>query len=68
MQQLGLDKLSLDDRIALIEELEESIERDMEQELPTEAQWAEIQRRIAASDADPSRLIPWEVVRADLLL
>lgn len=66
LSELGIDQWSVDDRIALVQELEASIERDRADELPTEAQWMEIQRRIAASDANPGSGTLWEVVRADL--
>lgn len=67
LQELGIDKLSITDRIALVEKIEESIARELEEQLPTGAQRVELRRRVATRDADPGRLIAWEVVKDNLL-
>lgn len=68
MKELGLDKLSAQDRVALIEELEESLAAEpVPAPLLTDAQKAELDRRIAEADADPDGGIPWEEVRDEAL-
>ncbi len=65
LQELGLDRLSVEDRIALAQALWDSASQDMEQTPLTAAQRAELERRIAAADANPGAGVPWEVVRAE---
>lgn len=66
-----LFQLSVAERIELVEELWDSIAADAERDeqvLPlSEEQKTELDRRIAAHRADPSRVIPWEQVREELL-
>lgn len=61
-QQIG--SLTPDEKAELIDELWESLEADA---LPlTEAQREELDRRLHLYDRNPSDVIPWEQVRADL--
>lgn len=53
-------RLSVEDRIRVMQRIYESIAADSEPEPLTEQQDAEVERRIAAHRADPSRAIPWE--------
>lgn len=62
---LGLDKLSREERLALVQELWDSIAADKPGSLLTEAQRAELRRRVAEDDANPDDVIPWEVVKAE---
>lgn len=64
MLDLGIDRLSRDERVKLVFEIWDSLE-----ELPvapslSEAQWAEIERRDAEMDANPGMGRTWEQVRA----
>lgn len=62
----GLEKLSVPERLQLVDELWESIAAD-ESRLPlTEAQQLDLQRRLEAIDADPSRGSTWEAVKTRL--
>jgi putative addiction module component (TIGR02574 family) len=65
-----LFKLSAAERLELVEELWDSIAAEAERDdgvLPlTDAQKEELERRIAAHRADPSRVVPWEDVRKEL--
>ena len=64
MKALGLDLLSIDDRIALAQEIWDSVEREIEHLPLTDAQRAELERRLADSIADPGAVILWEEVKA----
>ncbi len=69
MSNLSLDellRLSVPERIQLAEDLWDSIAADPEALPFTEAQRAEIERRLAAHYLDPESAIPWEEVRARL--
>lgn len=53
-------RLSVEERIRLMGRIWESIASDSEPEPLSEQQASEVERRIAAHRADPSRAIPWE--------
>ena len=60
-------KLSLAERIQLVEDLWDSIAADSPETLElTRAHREEIQLRLEAHDADPSTAIPWQQVRTEL--
>jgi putative addiction module component (TIGR02574 family) len=61
-------KLPVSERIDLAMALWESVaEPDLQHQLPlTDAQKAELDRRLAEHDRDPSRGIPWEEVQRRL--
>ena len=67
LQTLGIDRLSVADRITLVQEIWDSIAGDAEQSPLTEAQQHEVTRRLAAHRADPEAAIPWEQVEAEAL-
>jgi putative addiction module component (TIGR02574 family) len=64
LQELGLDALSAEDRLALAQALWDSVHEELEAQPISPAVRAELERRIALADADPSRGVPWEEVRA----
>jgi putative addiction module component (TIGR02574 family) len=64
LQQFGLDALSPGDRLALAQALWESVHDDLDEATIAPEVRAELERRAALEDADPSRGIPWEEVRA----
>lgn len=63
LQSLGLDKLTVAERLALIGELWESLD---EEPAVTDAQKADLDRRLAAFHADPKAGSSWEEVKARL--
>ena len=65
LDELGLNHLSVEDRLSLAEILRDSVAADLQNQDTTPAQAAELARRVALDEADPSRGIPWEVVRAE---
>ena len=68
LQELGVDKLSIEDRLELAHALFDQVHDEMEAdtELSPELK-AELDRRCELADADPTRRIPWEVVRERLM-
>ena len=58
--------LSVDERIELAEATWDSVEEDGEDCDLTDAQKRELERRLAAYEANPDDVIPWEVVRRKL--
>jgi putative addiction module component (TIGR02574 family) len=65
IKELGIDQMSADERLRLIGEIWDSLSAGEQIELGDE-QRAELDRRIAVADADPSLGAPWEKVRARL--
>ena len=64
MQDLGIDRLSPEHRLRLISEIWDSLANES---LPIpESHREELDRRLAAADADPSAGRPWQEVRARL--
>lgn len=60
-------KLSVSERIQLVEDIWDSIAAEAPDSLGlSETQKAELHRRVAAHQADPSSAVPWEQVRAKL--
>jgi putative addiction module component (TIGR02574 family) len=60
-------KLSVSERIQLVADIWDSIATETANTVElSQAQKAELQRRVAAHHADPSTAIPWEQVRAKL--
>lgn len=65
LHELGIDSLSVEDRLALAQELWDSVAAELESKPLTTEQCAELERRVALADADPGRGIPWETVLAE---
>ncbi len=62
MKDFGIDRLSVADRLALVEEIWDSLEQ-----VPiTEPQKQDLQRRLAAYEANPKAGSSWEDVKARL--
>jgi putative addiction module component (TIGR02574 family) len=66
MRALGIDRLSIPERILLVEEIWDSIAETPDEVTLTEAQRAELDRRLAAYEADPQAGSTWEEVKAEL--
>ncbi len=67
IQELGLDQLAVEDRLAVAEALWESVAREIECEPVPPVQRTELERRLADSIARPEAVTPWEVIKARAL-
>jgi putative addiction module component (TIGR02574 family) len=67
LQELGIDRLSAPDRLALAEAILESVAQEAERTPLTEAERQELERRLADSMARPDAVTPWEVIKARAL-
>jgi putative addiction module component (TIGR02574 family) len=67
LQSLGIDRLSVEERIALATAIWDSIAAESHSPLLTEAQRAELERRLADHAANPDDVVPWEQVKAEAL-
>ena len=67
LQSLGIDRLSVVDRISLVQDIWDSIASEAEKSpLPKELQ-QETDRRLATHRLNPQAAIPWEQVEAEAL-
>ena len=63
LKALGIERLSVEERISLVEEIWDSI---AEATSLTEAQRLELDRRLQDHEANPYDVVPWEVVKASI--
>ncbi|MEO8855797.1 MAG: addiction module protein [Burkholderiaceae bacterium] len=63
---LGIDRLDVDERLALVEEIWVTICSDTKGFPLTEAQRAELDRRVADDDAFPDDVVPWDEVKTSV--
>ena len=62
----GIDQLNVDERLALVEEIWASICADSASFPLTEAQRAELDRRVTDDDTFPDDVIPWGEIKASM--
>jgi putative addiction module component (TIGR02574 family) len=67
LQELGIDLLSPEDRLALAEAIWESVASETEQAPLPEEQQKELERRLADSIARPDAVTAWEEIKARAL-
>ncbi len=63
LKALGIERLSVEERLSLVEEIWDSI---AEATPLTEAQREELDRRLADHEANPADVVSWEVVKASI--
>jgi putative addiction module component (TIGR02574 family) len=61
-----IKKLSRDERIALAQDIWDTVAEDNEPTPLSRSQMTELKRRMAAHKKNPDESIPWEVVKAEL--
>ncbi len=67
MKGLGIDRLSVSERLALLGEIWDSVSADVQASAISDELKAELERRLAKADAYPETLVPWEEVEARAL-
>jgi putative addiction module component (TIGR02574 family) len=67
LQALGIDRLPVDERIALVQQIWDSIAADADRGPLTEPQRQELERRADDDDANPADVVQWEQVKAEAL-
>jgi putative addiction module component (TIGR02574 family) len=66
LQSLGLDRLTTPEKLELIDTILESLPEQVDPSEISPAQWEEIRRRCAESDANPGQGRPWREVLDEL--
>lgn len=67
LESLGIDRLDIDDRIALAAAIWDSVAAESHPPLLSDAQRIELDRRLAEHAKNPDDVVPWERVRAEAL-
>jgi putative addiction module component (TIGR02574 family) len=67
IQALGIDRLTREQRIVLVQEIWDTIAAEPYQPLLSEPQRRELERRVTEDNANPDDLVSWEEVKAEAL-
>ncbi len=67
IESLGIDKLSRDERLALAQDILDSVAAENPPPKLSDARRRELERRAAEDDASPDDVTPWAEVQAETL-
>lgn len=68
MKSLGIDRLSMEDQLSLVEEIWDNLAMHNADILSiSDLQKAELDRRLAEYEANPDDVIPWDEIKAEAL-
>jgi putative addiction module component (TIGR02574 family) len=67
MKDLGIDRLDVDKRIELMQEIWDSVAAEPGCVHLSDAQRCELDRRLAEHEANPTDVVAWEQVKAEAL-
>jgi putative addiction module component (TIGR02574 family) len=67
LESLGIDRLPIAERIALIHQIWASVAEALPRVELTEARRQELRERAAGYEANPDDVVSWETIRADAL-
>ena len=65
LHALGIDSMSVDERIALVKDIWDSVAIEAGLLPPDAAEKAELDRRLAEDDAMPNDTVTWETIKAE---
>jgi putative addiction module component (TIGR02574 family) len=63
LKSLGIDRLPVEERLTLVEDIWDSIAADSAVLPLTDSQRAELDRRLAEHETNPDDVVPWEEVK-----
>ena len=66
IKSLGIDRLGIEERLELVEQIWDSIAADSAAVPLTDPQRAELDRRIADHEANPDDVVSWEKVKTSV--
>jgi len=67
VKSLGIDRLPIEERLTLVEEIWDSIAADSGAIPLSDAQRTELAKRIAEDDANPDDVVSWDQVKSSSL-
>ncbi len=65
LHALGIDQMSVNDRIALVQDIWDSVAIDAGLLPPSAAEKMELDRRIAEDDVESDDVVAWETIKAE---
>lgn len=65
LHALGIDSMSVEDRIALVKDIWDSVAIEAGLQPPSSAEQAELDRRLAEDDANPDDTVSWETIKTE---
>ena len=65
LHALGIDSMSVEDRIALVKDIWDSVAIEAGLLAPSTAEKAELDRRLAEDDATPNDTVSWGTIKAE---
>ncbi len=65
LHALGIDSMSVEDRIALVQDIWDSVALEAGLLPPSAAEKIELDRRLAEDDARPDDTIAWETIKTE---
>ena len=65
LHKLGIDSMSIEDRIALVQDIWDSVAVEAGLLLPGTAEMDELNRRLDEDDADPADTIDWNTIKTE---
>ena len=66
LKSLGIDQLPVEERLALVEDIWDSIASERAALPLPDAQRTELDRRIAEHESNPDDVVPWEDIKASI--
>ena len=67
LRDLGIDRMSVDDRLDLMNQIWDSIAAEGDQRNLSEARRRELERRLAEHAANPDDVVAWDQVKTEAL-
>lgn len=67
IHELGIDRLNVADRIALVQDIWDSVAETVQNTAPSAAEVAELDQRLAEDDDTPESAIDWQQIRSAAL-
>ncbi len=65
LQALGIDNMSVDDRIALVQDIWDSVAVDAGLLSPNTLERIELDKRLAEDDASDADTVSWETIKSE---
>ena len=65
LHALGIDSMSVEERIALVKDIWDSVAIEAGLLLPSAAEKIELDRRLAEDDAMPDDTVAWETIKTE---
>jgi putative addiction module component (TIGR02574 family) len=65
MHDLGIERMPLEQRIALVQEIWDTVAVDAGLPSSIPAEFGLLEQRVAEDDASPDDVVPWESIKAE---